>query len=60
MVGHNPTLSYLAEYLTGAEIGGLWPGSAVYMTQEADTWEAFSQGTATFVQRVDGSHLMEV
>jgi phosphohistidine phosphatase len=38
MVGHNPAATYLAEFLTHAEIGSLPTGSVVYITFEGQTW----------------------
>ncbi len=58
-VGHNPSITYLAEYLTKADVGEMSPGSLVIITTTSDQWAALSEGTATFVkhiypQRVNG------
>ncbi|HAA11815.1 MAG TPA: phosphohistidine phosphatase [Cytophagales bacterium] len=47
MVGHNPTVTYLTEYLTQDYAGGFSPATAALLTQETDTWQTWSQGTAT-------------
>jgi phosphohistidine phosphatase len=38
LVGHNPAATYLAEFLTRAEIGLLPTGGVVYMTFEGQQW----------------------
>lgn len=52
IVAHNPTISYLAEYLSRGEIGFLTPGSVVHLSQEAEDWMEWSEGTATFHQHI--------
>lgn len=46
IVGHNPVLSYLAEYLTGQEIGSIVPCGIVNIRLETDTWAEISKDTA--------------
>ena len=46
IVGHNPVLTYLAEYLTKKEIGSIAPCGVVHLTCEADSWMEFSEGNA--------------
>jgi phosphohistidine phosphatase len=38
LVGHNPAATYLAEFLTRAEIGSLPTNGVVYMTFEGQKW----------------------
>ena len=45
IVGHNPSISYLAEYLTGEEIGSMPTCSVVGMTFESLTWAEVSKKT---------------
>ncbi len=45
MVGHNPTILYLAEYLTGGEIDSLEPGGMVEVSFPFDSWEMVSEKT---------------
>lgn len=52
IVGHNPTVTYLAEYLTQDNVGAFSPGTAALLTQDTDTWQAFSQGTASIKEIV--------
>ncbi|MDH5379501.1 MAG: phosphohistidine phosphatase SixA [Cyclobacteriaceae bacterium] len=39
MVGHNPAISYLAEYLTGSEIGNMTTCGLAYIKFENMKWE---------------------
>jgi phosphohistidine phosphatase len=43
IVGHNPGITYLAEYLTGAEIGTMSMGSVAKVVFPFDGWELISQ-----------------
>lgn len=49
-VGHNPAISYLAEYLTKAEIGELPPGGVVIIQFEILLWQKIGEGSGTFVK----------
>lgn len=49
LVGHNPVLTYLAEYLTGEEIGSIVPCGVVHIRLETDTWATISKDNATLV-----------
>jgi phosphohistidine phosphatase len=46
LVGHNPALTYLAEYLSGDEIGHMEPGAIVKLEIEGESWEIAGQRTA--------------
>ena len=46
LVGHNPTTSYLVEYLTGQATSSMVPAGVVGLSFEVP-WEAISQQTAT-------------
>jgi len=45
LVGHNPAISYLAEYLTGDEIGNMEPAAFVHVQFELDDWSAVSENS---------------
>jgi phosphohistidine phosphatase len=47
LVGHNPALSYLAEYLTGDEIGNMEPAAFAHIQFKLDDWSAISENTGT-------------
>jgi phosphohistidine phosphatase len=44
-IGHNPVVSYLAEYLTKAEIGDMPPAGIVFIKFNS-TWRELGEGTA--------------
>lgn len=45
LVGHNPAISYLAEYLSKSEIGDMTTCGVVSITFDFDQWEMVSEGT---------------
>ncbi len=47
LVGHNPSFTYLSEYLTGAEIGNIPTCGAVRIEFELTSWKEVSQNTGT-------------
>ncbi len=49
-VGHNPTISYLAEYLTKAEIGDLPPGGLVVIQFDILLWQKIGEGSGKFIK----------
>lgn len=51
-IGHNPTVSYLAEYLTKAEIGDLQPGSMVIIQLDTLLWRKVGEGTGKLVKLI--------
>ena len=48
-VGHNPVISYLAEYLTKAEIGDMPPAGLTIIRYNGAHWKDINQGSAEFV-----------
>ena len=52
IVGHNPGLSYLAEYLTKADIGEMVPASVAIIKFPFTSWKQVSQGTGELVKYV--------
>ena len=48
LVGHNPAISYLAEYISDAEIGTMHTCGLVHLTFETDNWEEITQGSGSF------------
>lgn len=49
LVGHNPAISYLSEYLSGEAIGSMEPGGYVQMEFEVDSWKEVSQDSGKFI-----------
>lgn len=56
IVGHNPTLTYLMEYLTGEAVNGLVPGG-LFLLQIPVPWAEVSQQTATLDTYLDPEQL---
>lgn len=57
IVGHNPAITYLAEYLTGEEIGDMVPCGVVYVSFAVDEWGQISQDTGTLEAYLQPDHL---
>lgn len=51
-VGHNPAISYLAEYLTKSEIGDLTPGGLVIIQPDTLLWQKVGEGTCRLVKLI--------
>lgn len=49
LIGHNPTMSFFAEYLTGTGFAGMEPCGFVTIEFDGLKWSEVSQGTGTFV-----------
>ncbi|MFP4091737.1 MAG: SixA phosphatase family protein [Cyclobacteriaceae bacterium] len=49
LIGHNPAISYLAEYLSGEEIGNMEPCAVVKLQFESGQWQMAGQQTASLV-----------
>ena len=47
IVGHNPVINYLAEYLSGADIGHMSTGSCACIVFDSESWREVSQGGGT-------------
>lgn len=45
IVAHNPAISYLAEYLTKADIGDMTPGAATIIRFDLGSWKLVSENT---------------
>jgi len=50
VVGHNPSISYLAEYLTKADIGDMAAGSVAIITFDFSSWKNISENTGVLVK----------
>jgi phosphohistidine phosphatase len=59
--GHNPDISYFAEYLSGANIGGSMPKCAVVVIQFDDLkWEEVSSKSGKFIVYTTPRELREM
>ncbi len=43
LIGHNPTLTYFTEYVTGANVNGFSPGTAAVIAFTLDSWQLVGQ-----------------
>jgi phosphohistidine phosphatase len=55
MIGHNPYISYFAEYLTKAEIGSMATAGLVSVRFEISKWSEVTEGTGSFENYVHPS-----
>lgn len=53
IVTHNPSVSYLAEYITNAEIGSIVPGGYVHIRFSKDDWSQISEGSCELIEYRD-------
>lgn len=53
IVGHNPTMSYFAEFLTGNALDEMRPGTVVILKLDIGTWKELQKGSATLLERFD-------
>jgi phosphohistidine phosphatase len=51
-VGHNPAISYLAEYLTKKEIGEMVPCGLSIIQLNISTWRDFAEGSGELIRHV--------
>jgi phosphohistidine phosphatase len=52
IIGHNPALSYLAEYLTKKEIGQIVPSGLVMIKFQVDSWQLITEGSGELVNYI--------
>jgi phosphohistidine phosphatase len=53
IVGHNPTVSYFAEFITGANVEELRPATVIVFKVPIGNWKDLSKGCATLLDRFD-------
>lgn len=51
LVGHNPTLSYFAEYLTGEDLGEVPTGTLLFIRTPLHSWQQLAKGEAELVEK---------
>lgn len=56
-VAHNPTITYLAEYFTKAEIGDVSPAGLVMIKFNQSSWKEVSQGNGELMRYVNPATL---
>jgi phosphohistidine phosphatase len=57
LVGHNPHVSYLAEYLTGTEIESLSTCGVALINFQAKRWEEISSASGNLTEKIDPQKL---
>ena len=55
IVGHNPSLSYLSEYITKHPIGNIKKAEIVKIAFELDSWSKVSEGNGIFKEYIKSS-----
>lgn len=53
IVGHNPTVSYFAEFITGAHVEELRPATTIILKVPIGNWKDLTKGCATLLDRFD-------
>ena len=56
LIGHNPTITFFAEYITGAPIGNMDPSGLATISLEKLGWSEVSKGTGIFEGYYHPSH----
>ena len=56
IIGHNPTITFFSEYLTGSIIGNMEPAGVVTIKIDKLKWPEVSQGTGIFESYYHPSH----
>ena len=57
IIGHNPTLTYLAEYLSGELVSTMAPGSLFSLRLTVNEWKEVSQGGVTVISYLEPDQL---
>jgi phosphohistidine phosphatase len=50
IIGHNPSITYFAEYITHQSIGVVSPAGLVYIQFEVDQWNLIDEGNGKFIK----------
>lgn len=58
-VGHNPVITYLAEYLTKAEIGDVSACGLVMILFELESWKLVTEGSGELIRYLHPGMLLE-
>ncbi|MFY0689993.1 MAG: histidine phosphatase family protein [Cyclobacteriaceae bacterium] len=49
LVGHNPTITFFADYLAAEPVSGMEPGTATIITFECESWAELSQSSGVLI-----------
>jgi len=53
IVGHNPTISYFAEFITDSSVDEMKPASVLILKVDVASWKDLAKGGAAVVERYD-------
>ncbi len=53
IIGHNPAVTYAADYLCDAEVSGMSPGAVVQINFAIESWADLSKGLGEFINYYD-------
>ncbi len=53
LVGHNPGITYIAEYITGADIGPIGTGGIVHIKIPFTSWSEISEKNCDFIEYIN-------
>ena len=56
IIGHNPTITFFGEYISGSVIGNMEPAGVVTIKIDKLKWNEISQGTGTFAGYYHPNH----
>jgi len=57
IVGHNPMISYIADFLINGKTGNMSPATLAIIEFDTTTWQEVSQGVGTLVSFVSPEHI---
>ncbi|MEM9895378.1 MAG: histidine phosphatase family protein [Bacteroidota bacterium] len=57
IIGHNPTITYFSEYLTGEEIASISPSGVVKISFDKIKWGEISQRSGKFIKYFHPDHV---
>ncbi len=57
VVGHNPSINYLSEYITGAEIGHVQTAGIVHIRIPFTSWQEASEKNCEFVEYISPTEI---
>jgi len=57
IIGHNPSISYLAEYITGAEIGNVQTAGIAHIQVPFTSWQEVSEKNCDYVDYISPDHI---
>jgi len=53
IIGHNPAVTYAADYLCDGEVSGMSPGAVVQINFDTESWSGLSKGLGEYINYYD-------